>query len=243
MMDAATPDPSSALTFSLTPNFYRSPSSLPVVLPNPNITLSSYEEHLFPEALRNMPLLMRVLCVFTLGRPDLEDDWKLLQSDEAFETIRARSCSILVNTITTASVLLATSVAFITTGSPVPFFDYTSPVPYLMLLMSLMLSMIAISTSGLSMIRWQHMDWQLTQEQLKPGGYFVWSYLLSIFTPMLFIGLSFNFLIFAMLVTGFCSQSMVCRTVTALWLITYVVNVGMISMEFLWKHAKSHKSR
>ncbi|KAG0699801.1 hypothetical protein DFH29DRAFT_31015 [Suillus ampliporus] len=106
-----------------------------------------------------------------------------------------------------------------------------------------MLSMLAILTSGLNMIRWLHTDRQWTQEQLTPGGYFVVSYLLSIVTPMFFVGLSLNCFIFAMLIAGFCSQSTICRAVTALWLVVYVVNIVMISMEFMWKYTKSLKSR
>ncbi|KAG1815077.1 uncharacterized protein BJ212DRAFT_1588066, partial [Suillus subaureus] len=88
------------------------------------------EEQPLPETLRRTSLLTRVLCFLALGRPNLEDHWKSLQSEQAFETVRSRSCSILASTITTASVLLATSVVFISTGSPVPYLDYTSPAPH-----------------------------------------------------------------------------------------------------------------
>ncbi|KAG1789504.1 uncharacterized protein HD556DRAFT_1397116 [Suillus plorans] len=67
-------------------------------------------------------------------------------------------CSILASTITTASVLLAISGVFVSTGSPVSYFDYTSPVPYCLLFISLMLAMLAMLTSGSSMIRWLHAD-------------------------------------------------------------------------------------
>ncbi|KAG2028815.1 hypothetical protein BDR03DRAFT_1096385, partial [Suillus americanus] len=88
------------------------------------------EEQPLPETLRRMSLLTRVLCFLALGRPNLEDHWKSLQSEQAFETVRSRLCSILASTITTASVLLATSVVFVSTGSPVPYLDYTSPAPH-----------------------------------------------------------------------------------------------------------------
>lgn len=197
----------------------------------------------FPEALCRTSLLMKALCFIALGHPNLEDHWKSLQSDEAFETIRTTSCSILANTITTAVVLLATSGVFVTTVSPVTYFDYSSPVPYVLLLMSLMLAMIAMLISGLNMIRWLHTDRQWTQEQLKQGSYFVVSYLLSLVTPIFFVASSLHCFIFAMLLTGFCSQSIICRTLTALWVVTYVVNVGVIWMEFLWKYANILKAR
>ncbi|KAG1849665.1 hypothetical protein DFJ58DRAFT_746593 [Suillus subalutaceus] len=152
------------------------------------------EEQPLPETLRRTSLLTRVLCFLALGRPNLEDHWKSLQSEKAFETVRSRSCSILASTITTASVLLATSVVFVSTGSPVPYLDYTSPAPHCLLFISLMFAMITILTSGSSM-------W--TQEQLKPGGYFVLSYLLSIVTPILFVAWSLHCFIFAILITGF----------------------------------------
>ncbi|KAG2340906.1 hypothetical protein BDR05DRAFT_966139 [Suillus weaverae] len=201
------------------------------------------EEQPLPEALRWMSLSMRVLCFLALGRPDLDDHWKSLQSEQAFETVRSKLCSILASTVTAASVLLAISGVFVSTGSPVPYFGYTSPVPYCLLLMSLMLAMIAMLTSGSSMIRWLHTDRYWTQEQLKPGGYFVLSYLLSIVTPIFFVAWSLNCFIFAMLITGFSSRSTICRAVTALWLVTYVVNVGTISVDVIWKYAKSLKPR
>jgi len=200
------------------------------------------EEQPLPETLRRMSLLTRVLCFLALGRPDLDDHWKSLQSDRAFETVRSRSCSILTSTITTATVLLATSGVFVSTGSPVPYVDYSSPAPYCLLFMSLMLAMIAMLISGSSMIRWLHTDRQWTQEQLMEGDYFVWSYLLSIVTPIFFVVLSLNCFMFAILIAGFSSQSMVFRTVTALWLVTYVVNIGAMFMEFMWKYAKGLKS-
>ncbi|KAG1859118.1 hypothetical protein C8R48DRAFT_674104 [Suillus tomentosus] len=113
-----------------------------------------------PDALRRTSFVMRVLCFLALGRPDLDDHWKSLQSDQAFETVRSRLCSILASTITTASVLLAISSIFVSTGSPVSYFDYTSPVPYCLLFISFMLAMIVMLTSGSSMIRWLHADRQ-----------------------------------------------------------------------------------
>ncbi|KAG2145153.1 hypothetical protein DEU56DRAFT_789076 [Suillus clintonianus] len=218
------------------------------------------EEDPLPEALRDIPHPMRMLCFFAVGRPDFKDHWKSMQSDQAFETVRTRLCSILANTITAAAVLIATSGVFVTTGSPVTYFDYSSPAPYFLLFISLMLAMIAMLTSGLSMIRWLHTDRQWTQEQLKPGGYFVISHLLSIVTPMFFVAWSLNCFIFgelirnwyslgpdafhppAILIAGFCSQSIIFRTVTALSLVTYVANIGMVFMEFMWKYTKSVKS-
>ncbi|KAG1900346.1 uncharacterized protein F5891DRAFT_312150 [Suillus fuscotomentosus] len=194
------------------------------------------EEQPLPEALRRTSLSTRVLCFLALGRPDFDDHWKSLQSDQAFETIRSRSCSILASTITTATVLLATSVVFVSTASPVSYFDYTSPAPYCLLFISLMLAMMAILTSGSSMIRWLHTDRQWTQEQLKLGGYFVFSYLLSIVTPIFFVAWSLHCFIFAMLIAGFCSHSTIYLIVTALWLVMYVVNIGTILMQSMWKY-------
>ncbi|KAG1751121.1 hypothetical protein EDB19DRAFT_1274890 [Suillus lakei] len=200
-------------------------------------------EQALPESLCYTSSITRVLGFFALGRPDLEDHWESLQSDEAFEKVRGKLCSILSNTISAASLLLATSGVFVSTGSPVPYFDYSSPATYFLLFMSLMMAMIAMLTSGLNMIRWLHTDRQWTREQLRPGGYFLLSYLLSIVMPMSFVGLSLNCFISAMLIAGFHSQNMVCRTLTALWLVIYVVSVGAILMEFAWRYAKGLKSR
>ncbi|KAG1882409.1 hypothetical protein F4604DRAFT_424781 [Suillus subluteus] len=201
------------------------------------------EEQPLPVALRRTSFLTRVLCFLALGRPDLEDHWKSLQSERAFETVRTRLCSILASTITTAGVLLAISGVFVTTGSPVPYFDYTSPAPHCLLFISLMLAMIALLTSGSSMIRWVHTDRHWTQEQLKPGSYFVLSYLLSIVTPMFFVASSLHCFMFAMLIAGFSSKSMICRAVTAVWMLTYVVNIGTILMVTMWKYAYKSRSR
>jgi hypothetical protein len=140
------------------------------------------EERPLPEALRRTSLLMRVLCFLALGRSDLEDHWKSLQSEQAFETVRTRLCRILASTITTVScptlrelnpvltffnkagILLTISGVFVTTGSPVPYFDYTSPASHGLLFMSLMFVTIALLTSGSSMIRWAHTDRHWTQE-------------------------------------------------------------------------------
>ncbi|KAG1731706.1 hypothetical protein EDB19DRAFT_1322204 [Suillus lakei] len=186
---------------------------------------------------------MRLLSFFALGHSDLEDHWKSLQSEQAFGVVRGRLCSILADAITAAGVLLATSSVFVTTGSPVTYFDYSSPAPYFLLFISLMLAMIAMLTSGSSMLRWLHTDRQWTQEHIKPGGYFVVFYLLSIITPMFFVACSLHCLIFAMLISGFSSQSTICRAVTPLWLVTYVANIGTILMEFMHKYATSLKSR
>ncbi|KAG1869075.1 hypothetical protein DFJ58DRAFT_723475 [Suillus subalutaceus] len=116
-------------------------------------TFTFHEEQTIPASLRDTSSLTRVLCFLALGRPDLEDHWESLQSKQGFEDVRKGLCSILSNTISVASLLLATSCVFVSTGSPVPFFDYSSPATYFLLFMSLMLAMIAVMTSGLSMIR------------------------------------------------------------------------------------------
>jgi hypothetical protein len=75
-----------------------------------------------------------------------------------------------------------------------------------------MLAMIAVLTSGSSMLCWIYTDRQQTQEvtlfslyrlhqltkhqQLKPGGYFVVSYLLSIDIPMFFVVWSLHCFVF-----------------------------------------------
>ncbi|KAG1815065.1 uncharacterized protein BJ212DRAFT_253355 [Suillus subaureus] len=179
-------------------------------------------EEQLPEALRRTSLLA-----------------KSLQSEQAFETVRTRLCSILASTITTAGVLLAISGVFVTTGSPVSYFDYASPAPHCLLFVSLMFAVIALLTSGSSMIRWVHADRHWTQEQLEPGSYFVWSYLLSIVTPMFFVAWPLHCFVFAMLIAGFSSQSMICRVITAVWMVAYVVNIGIILMEAMWKYATS----
>ncbi|KAG2034504.1 hypothetical protein BDR03DRAFT_964710 [Suillus americanus] len=110
--------------------------------------------------------------------------------------------------------------------------------------MSLMLAMIAVMTSGLSMIRWLHTDRQWTQEQLRSGGYyFLFSYLLSIIMPILFVGLSLNCFIFAMLIAGFNFQNTVCRIFTVLWLVIYVICIGAMLTEFAWRYVKGLKSQ
>ncbi|KAG1797655.1 uncharacterized protein BJ212DRAFT_1405217 [Suillus subaureus] len=81
--------------------------------------------------------------------------------------------------------------------------------------------------------------------------------LLSIVTPMFFVAWSLHCFIFgdlfhhlrlsgplciftpAMLITGFSSQSIICRAVTVLWMVTYVVNMGTILIETMWKYAAS----
>ncbi|KAG1869069.1 hypothetical protein DFJ58DRAFT_911392 [Suillus subalutaceus] len=199
------------------------------------------EDRMLPGTLRDTSFLTRVLCLFALGRLDLEAHWGSLQSEEAFKNVREKLCSILTNTITAAGLLLATSGVFVTTVSPAPYFDYTSPAPYFLLFISLMMAMIAMLTSGLSMMRWLHADRQCTQEQIKPGGFFLLSYLLSMVMPMFFVGLSLNCFIFAMLIAGFYSQDTVCRILTAVWLVAYVVSVGSMSIEFMWKFAKCFK--
>ncbi|KAG1801064.1 hypothetical protein EV424DRAFT_418407 [Suillus variegatus] len=97
-----------------------------------------------------------------------------------------------------------------------------------------MLAMIAMLTSGSSMMCWLHADRYWIREQLEQGGSFVLSYLLSIVTPIFFVALSLHCFMFA----GFASQSMICRAVTALWLAIYAVNVGTILMEAMWKYMR-----
>ncbi|KAG2039760.1 hypothetical protein BDR03DRAFT_201049 [Suillus americanus] len=53
--------------------------------------------------------------------------------------------------------------------------------------------------------------------------------------PMFFIAWFLHCFIFA----GFSSQNTIFRAVTALWLVTYVINIGTILMETMWKHATS----
>ncbi|KAG1717510.1 uncharacterized protein EDB91DRAFT_1190842 [Suillus paluster] len=183
-----------------------------------NINWSSDErtltEETLPQALRDTSSLTRVLCFLALGRPDLEGHWEALQSEDAFEIVRGRLCTILTNTITAwrfrnHKLTCAISRLHLTC-------------PLFLLFISLMLAMIAMLISGLSMIRWLHTDRQWTREQLIPGGYFLLSYLLSIIMPMFFVGLSLNCFIFAMLIAGFYSQNTVCYTLTAVWLVIYV---------------------
>ncbi|KAG2152630.1 uncharacterized protein EDB93DRAFT_1137690 [Suillus bovinus] len=175
---------------------------------------------------------MRVLCFLALGRPNLEDHWN-------YPTQRPSRTGADADMLSKASVLLAISGVFVSTASLVSYFDYTSPVPYCLLFISLMLAMLAMLTSGSSMIRWLHTDQHWTQEQLRPGGYFVLSYLLSIVTPIFFVVWSLNCFIFAMLIAGFSSRDMICRAVTAIWMVIYVVNVGTMLMEGIWKYATS----
>ncbi|KAG1809023.1 hypothetical protein EV424DRAFT_1424159 [Suillus variegatus] len=189
------------------------------------------EEQTIPASLRDASSFTRVLCFLALGRADLEDHWE------------TKLCSILSNTVSVASLLLATSGVFVSTSSPVPYFNYSTPATYFLLFMSLMLAMIAVLTSGLSMIRWLHTDQQWSREQLRTGGYFLFSYLLSIIMPILFVGKSLNCFVFAMLIAGFNFQNTVCRVITALWLVMYAICIGAILMEFAWRYAKSHKSR
>ncbi|KAG1897108.1 uncharacterized protein F5891DRAFT_1050412 [Suillus fuscotomentosus] len=199
---------------------------------------ASAKEQPLPEALRSTSLVMRVLCFLALGCPNFDDHWKSLQSEQAFETVRTRLCDILGSTITMASIL-AISGVFVSTASPVSYFGYTSSIPYYSIFISLMFAIFAMLTSGSSMIRWLHTDRHWTQEQLKQGGYFVWSYLLSIVTPMFFVVWSLNCFVFAILIAGFSSQSVICRALTALGLVTYVVNVGKILIEAMRNYATS----
>ncbi|KAG2102256.1 uncharacterized protein F5147DRAFT_707858 [Suillus discolor] len=201
------------------------------------------EDRMLPRALRDTSFITRSLCLLAMGRPDLELHWESLQSEDAFKNVRERQCSILTNTVTAAGLLLATSGVFVTAVSPAPYFDYTSPAPYFLLFISLMMAMIAMLTSGLGMIRWLHADRQWTQEQIKQGGYFLLSHLLSMVMPMFFAGLSLNCFIFAMLIAGFCSQNTVCLILTAVWLVAYVVGVGSMSIEFMWMLARYLRSR
>ncbi|KAG2071423.1 hypothetical protein BDR04DRAFT_504054 [Suillus decipiens] len=78
------------------------PSTELYMTPNP-ITLAAEQPR--PAALHRTSLLTRILCFLALGRPDLDDHWMSLQSEEAFEAVRNRLCSILTSTITTAGYL------------------------------------------------------------------------------------------------------------------------------------------
>ncbi|KAG1818224.1 uncharacterized protein BJ212DRAFT_1349511 [Suillus subaureus] len=60
---------------------------------------------------------------------------------------------------------------------------------------------------------------------------------------MSFVAWSLHCFIFAMLITGFSSKSMICRIVTAVWMVTYVVNIGAMLMETMWKYAYKPQSR
>jgi hypothetical protein len=42
-----------------------------------------------------------------------------------------------------------------------------------------------------------------------------------------------------MVITGFSSQSVICRVVTAVWLVIYIINMGTILMEAMWRYAAS----
>ncbi|KAG2140941.1 uncharacterized protein EDB93DRAFT_1161140 [Suillus bovinus] len=193
-------------------------------------------EHPLPEALRPTSLALRVLCFLALGRPDFDDHWTSLQSERGFETVRTRLCSGLTSTFITASIL-AVSGVFISTASPVPYFGNPSPVSYCLDFISLMLAMIVMLTSGSSIISRLHSDRHWIQEQLKRGSYFVLFYLLSIVTPEFFVLCSLNCFIFSMLITGFSSQIMTCRAVTAFCLVAYVIRIGMILRRAMRRYA------
>ncbi|KAG2057452.1 hypothetical protein BDR06DRAFT_951606 [Suillus hirtellus] len=181
-------------------------------------------------------LVMNVLIFLAFGCSDLHDHWNSLQSDRAFEALRRKLCSILGSTITTASVLLAISVAFVSTASPVPYLDYSTPAPYCLLFMSLMLAIIAILTSGSSMMRWLHTDRRWIQKQLKQSRFLVVFHLLSIIVPIFFVVCSLNCLVSAMMTAGLSSHSTASRAVTVFCLIIYVLNIGTILMEAVWKY-------
>ncbi|KAG1717427.1 hypothetical protein EDB19DRAFT_1776233 [Suillus lakei] len=106
-----------------------------------------------------------------------------------------------------------------------------------------MLAMSAMLISSLSMIRWLHTDRHWAQEQLKQGGYFFLSYLLSIVTPIFFVSLSMNCFILAILIAGFSSPSTIARAVTVLWLVAHVITKVMVLTELVWKFTTSLKSR
>ncbi|KAG2057423.1 hypothetical protein BDR06DRAFT_1018959 [Suillus hirtellus] len=196
--------------------------------------------------------VMNVLIFWAFGYSNLHDLWNSLQSDRAFEALRRKLCSILGNTITTASVLLAISVAFVSTASPVPYLDYSTPVPYCLLFMSLMLATIAILASGSSMMRWLHTDRWCIQKLLSlvPPIVDNRAYILRcLFSELSRIGcVAPSFSAFpgpswisppAMLTAGLSSHSTACRAVTAFCLVIYVLNIGTILMEAVWKyHAK-----
>ncbi|KAG1731684.1 hypothetical protein EDB19DRAFT_2041707 [Suillus lakei] len=159
---------------------------------------------------------VRLLCLFALWRPDLQEHWNSLQSDEAFGSVRTTLCSTLGIIIILASTLIGLSSGFKVTGS-VNYVDYTSePASYLMLIATLMFAIVAMMISGLSTISWLYTDRHWAQEQLKQGGSRVVFYLLSIVAPKFFVVLSLTCLTCATLIAGFCSQSIVGRVVATL---------------------------
>ncbi|KAG1897107.1 uncharacterized protein F5891DRAFT_1192284 [Suillus fuscotomentosus] len=189
-------------------------------------------------------LVMNVLIFLAFGCSDLHDHWNSLQSDRAFEALRRKLCSILGSTITTASVLLAISVAFVSTASPVPYLNYSTPTPYCLLFMSLMLAIIAILTSGSSMVRWLHTDRRWIQKILGRVPPIVdnRAYILRCLFPELSriwcVAPSFSAVPdpswispTAMMTAGLSSHSTASRAVTAFCLIIYVLNIGTILME------------
>ncbi|KAG2109519.1 hypothetical protein DEU56DRAFT_920325 [Suillus clintonianus] len=192
-----------------------------------------------PVALRDISLPTRGICFFFSGYPNLKKYWGSLQSDQEFEAVKTRNCSILANAITGGGVVLAINGVFVTTSSPVTDIDYTSPAPYFLSLTSRMFAMIAMVISGLSMMRWLHADRERTKEQVRRGGYFLISHLLSIVTPMFFLALSMSLFFLAILIAGFSSQSITCLIVTALWMVAYIIGIGAVSVEwvFAWRHA------
>ncbi|KAG1720560.1 hypothetical protein EDB19DRAFT_2029832 [Suillus lakei] len=147
-------------------------------------------EEPLPEVLR--AIMMKLLCLFALWRPDLQEHWNSLQSDEAFGSVRTILCSILSMTIILASTLIGLSNDFKVTSS-VNYVDYTSePAFYLVFIATLMFAIIAMVTSGLSTISWLYTDRHRAQkfQQLEQGGFCVVFYLLSVVAHMFFIALS-----------------------------------------------------
>jgi hypothetical protein len=193
------------------------------------------EEQPLPEALRCTSLFMRVLCFLALGRTDLDDLWKLLQSEQAFETIRSRLCSILASIITTVSYLtlreLNTALTYSHQGerhsrSRWCFHHYglSCVILWLYVTRSSLFSLyiayarhdcdddiwlehdtLATHWSPLDSRGKGHSrhpactDWPKYDQQLKPGGYFVLSYLFSIVSPMFFVALFLHCFIFGQL--------------------------------------------
>ncbi|KAG1763328.1 hypothetical protein EDD22DRAFT_887781 [Suillus occidentalis] len=202
------------------------------------------EEQPLPETLCHMSLLMRVICFLALGRPDLDDHWKSLHSEQAFETVRSKLCSILASTITAASVLLAISGVFVSTGSPVPSFDYTSPAPHCLLF-------VAHACHDRDVNIWLEYDTLGTHRSaLDPRATQARRllrlvlpvvdsrpHILRCLVPELFHVCDVDSRLLLP------KHNLSRRHCALRRLVTYVVNVGTILIDFLWKYAKSLKPR
>jgi hypothetical protein len=175
---------------------------------------------------------MRVICILALGRPDLDDHWKSLHSEQAFETVRSRLCSILASTITAVSCPcpreLRPTLTYSYKGKCPPRYQWCFR-QYGLSCAILWLHITRSSLPALFVAHARHdrdvdiwlkhdtlgthrstldsrgkghschaacTDWPQYDQQLKPGGYFVLSYLLSIVTPIFFVAWSLNCFMF-----------------------------------------------